>query len=123
MDNEHWGRNEDLHPLQVNLWRAALLTVYLVFKLLCLVELGQAVVKRCVVLQACSHFVRFFPGRGVLDHFVGHSIVVFSELLRVPLDRQKALFDEIFFENGRVGGQDYAPVALLHPMAEGASVA
>jgi len=105
LDDQDWRWDKDFHALKMYLWAFALVTGHFIFELLCLVELGQAIFKSWIVGLVVHFIVSLFSGC-MLHNFTGNGVVVVSQLLRVPLYGNEALFDEILLENWCICGKD-----------------
>jgi len=80
-------------------------------------ELLEAVLQSCVV-SLVSDLVGLLSRRIVLYDFVRYWVVILGQDLRVPLDGNEALLNQVFLEDGSICRKDDAAIALLHPVAE-----
>ena len=80
-------------------------------------ELREAVVKRCIVCLII-YLVVLFTCRRMLNDLIGDRVVSFRERLRVPLDRNEALLDEILLKVRCICWLDYASATLFGPVAD-----
>ena len=80
-------------------------------------EFLQAVLQSCVV-GLIRDFISLLTRRVVLNNLIRNWVVVLGQDLRVPLDGNETLLDQVLLEDRRICWEDDAAIALLHPVAE-----